>query len=650
MSKTALGFVIGLVVLPLGCGVMPKSPPSSVTIGSPKAKAIGIEREDLDAARGRLLAALDAGDVNAAATELDSPKWKPEIAKPFASILRAYDAPGPTRHPKLLANVVPIRVGAIPPVPTRNPKEAKLVAARVTSQPGARERAWENEGHLFPEQPGEAVDLPNWLPARLGDKPIRRLRASDGRWLALWGDRYLAILGGRATVLLDFAAWSETAPAERVSIEWADLSDDVVYVKTRRPVGGGFIAAIAVSSGKPLWRSEDGAFTESFVVANTTLVAWRYGERRGGGELLTIRRDTGATAARRTTSDVDGDCRLKAAGGLVHCFASSELIGGTGLKHDESLEIQEPAPAPTPPTPEPSNESIRIAEQAPVQGPDARAAAWKFLDLGDPRGAILALGPHLGERPTDIAALALDEIARKSLEAAREEAAKEILANHPPVTASEIPKGPAPVKHTTKGRLVVVSQKSITPQQMFSEFPTRTDDERLLPAYVPIILGPRGRNEDAGALVGSDERVEIYWGVGSRPLSVWFRGAKVHSVLEHPNEVRASNAIGDVLLTVVRVAEGDKGVHFYLEAHDGKTGSLYYRSKERLSDQYIVVQDGYVVASTEGPADIVLLAADTGRVVSRVHLATPQYPFLLFRKGQSIMGVNMQTSVTLAVE
>jgi hypothetical protein len=121
-------------------------------------------------------------------------------------------------------------------------------------------------------------------------------------------------------------------------------------------------------------------------------------------------------------------------------------------------------------------------------------------------------------------------------------------------------------------------------------------------------------------------------------------------VLEHPNEVRASNAIGDVLLTVVRVAEGDKGVHFYLEAHDGKTGSLYYRSKERLSDQYIVVQDGYVVASTEGPADIVLLAADTGRVVSRVHLATPQYPFLLFRKGQSMMGVNMQTSVTLAVE
>ncbi len=66
-------------------------------------------------------------------------------------------------------------------------------------------------------------------------------------------------------------------------------------------------------------------------------------------------------------------------------------------------------------------------------------------------------------------------------------------------------------------------------------------------------------------------------------------------MFEHPHEVRASNATGDVLLTVAGHGQ------YSLEAHDSKTGALYYRSKETLHDQYIVVEDGYVIASTAGP-------------------------------------------------
>jgi hypothetical protein len=638
--------VIGLVT---GCGSALKSEPTSVPIGSPRTPPVAIERDDLEAARRRVLTALDAGDLAAAASELAAPTLRSTTATSIASIVRAYDAPGPTRRSRVLANVTPLRVGSIPLPAARSTSEGKLVATRVKAPSGLQDAYSANDGRVFLERPSSPEKTPTWLPARLGDEPLRRLRASDGRWIALWGDRYVAILGGPTTELLDFGEWSERGPSERSSVEWADVAGDVLYVTTRRTMGDRFIAAIATRTGKPLWRSQADGFNDAFVIGQSSIVAWRYGASRGApGELVTIRRDTGVTAARRTTPEIDsGDCHLIAAGGLVFCLASSSLWGGKGLKNDESLEIREPAPAARPPPPEPSTTSTTaLATLPPPGGADARLAAWKLLEGGDPRAAIFALRTMLGERPTDVSALALDEIARAALETARESAGKEIVARHPPVLASETPSGTAPIHRTRTRRLVVASRKAITPDQMPSEFPVPTDEDRLAPAWVPQTIGNRGRNEDAGAVVSPTQRVEVYWGYGQPSMTVSFLDGKVTSVFEHPREVRASGAIGDVLLTVA-----GNGAWF-LEAHDGKTGALYYRSKEELHDQYIVVEDGYVVASTAAKpsADIVLLEADTGKVVGRAHMPPPQDAFLIFRKDKTIKAVNMRSSVTLTLE
>lgn len=645
MSRSQFLLVIGFVS---GCGGLVRSEPTSVPVGSPGTAPVAIEREDIEAARRRVLTALDAGDLASAASELAAPAWKTTTATSLASIVRAYDAPGATRRPRILANVTPLRVGAIPSPPARNASEAKLVATRMSAPSGLHDAYWANDGRVVPERSSSAEKTPTWLPARLGDKPLHRLRASDGRWIALWADRYVAILGGPTTELLDFGEWSERAPAERTHVEWADVAGDVLYVMASRMMGERFIVAVATRSGKPLWRSEAGVFTDGFVIANNSVVAWKYGASRGApGALVTIRRDTGLTAARRATPEVDsGDCHLMPAGGLVFCLASSSLSGGKGLKHDESLEIREPAPTPLPAPPEPSNASTSpVATLPPPASADARAAAWKLLDGGDPRAAMFALHTTLGERPTDVAALALDEIARAALDTARESAAKEILARHPPLVASETPSGSAPV-HRTRTRRLVASRRSITPEQMPSEFPLPTDDDQVAPAWVPEMLGARRRNADAGAVPSPNQRVEVYWGYGSPSLTVSFRDGKVTSVFEHPREVRASGAIGDTLLTVA-----GNGAWF-LEAHDGKTGGLYYRSKEELHDQYFVVEDGYVVASTPAKpsADIVLLEADTGKVVGRAHMPPPQDAFLVFRKDKAIMAVNMRSSVTLTLE
>jgi hypothetical protein len=646
MSKRPVVLVVALLG---GCGGVVKSEPTSVPIGSPRTAPLAIERDDLEASRRRVLGALDAGDFAAAAAELSAAAWTTKAAATsLASVVRGYDAPSATPRPRLLANVTPLRVGPLPSPPARDPKEAKLVASPAKAPPGLRETYFASAGRSFHEGPSSSDAMPSWLPARLGDKALRQLRPSDGRWIALWADRYVAILGGAKAELLDFGAWSERKDAERMSVEWADVAGDVLYVAARRPIGGSLIAAVAIRSGKVLWRSENGAFTDPFAIADRSIVAWKYGEARGRpGQLVTLRRDTGVTAARRATPEVEsGDCHLVPAGGIVSCLASSELMGGKGLKHDDALEIQEPAPAPLPAPPEPSNASTpAVATLPPLAGADARLLAWRRLDEGDPRAAIFALRPILGERPTDVAALALDEIARAALDAAREEAAKAILAR-PPVVASDTPTGSAPVRRSRTRRLVVASRRSITPDQLPGEFPFPTDDELLPPAWVPETLGNRRRNADAGAIIALDRRVEIYWGVGSPSLSLSFRGGQVTSVFEHPREVRASGAIGDVQLTVA-----GNGT-FFLEARDGATGRLYYRAPEELHDQYFVTEDGYVVASTvaKPSADVVLLEADTGKVVGRVHLPAPQDPFLVFRKGGAIMAVNMGNALTLALE
>ena len=637
-----------MISLVAGCGGVVKSEPTSVPIGAPGTPPVAIEREDIEAARRRVLTALDAGDLASAAAELGAPGWKMATATSLASIVRAYDAPEATRRPRILANVTPVRVGAAPVPPARKATEGRLVAIRTKAPPGLPDAYSAHAGRVFQEGSSSGEKTPAWLPARLGDKPLHRLRASDGRWIAQWADRYVAILGGPTIVLLDFGEWSERASAERASVEWADVAGDFLYVLARRPLGERFIAAVATRSGKPLWRSEEG-FIDSFVIADKSIVAWKYGKARGQpGELLAIGRDTGLTTARRATPEVDsGECHLLAAGGFVACQASSQLAGGSGLKHDEWLEIREPALTPLPAPPEPSTASTSAVASLPAPASaDARVAAWKLLDGGDPRAATLALRSFLGERPTDVAALALDEIARAALDTARESAAKEILARHPPVLASETPSGSAPVRRSRSRRLVVASRKSITPEQMLSEFSFPTADEVLAPAWVPEKLGSRGRNADAGAVVGVNQRVEIYWGYGAPSLSVSFLDGKVTSVFEHPREVRASGAIGDVLLT----AAGNGA--WFLEAHDGKTGALYYRSKEEIHDQYFLVEDGYVVASTPAKpsADIVLLEADTGKVVSRAHMPPPQDPFFVFRKGSAIIALNMRSSLTLTLE
>jgi hypothetical protein len=534
--------------------------------------------------------------------------------------------------PTVISNLTPIPVGPMP-APTPIEKATKLTATRVPMPKELDAARWTGIGKVFQENGPETGPQapPAWIPARLGNASLRSIRASDGRSIAMYWTRYVALVGDSRVKLLDFG--------KEPRLHFALSAGNTLYVYAVRAFVEAYIAAIDIGSGRVLWRTEAATFGEEFAVGETSIVAWR------NQELVEIARDSGKITARRPTPEVDsGPPAFVTGNGAIYCAGTSELAGSKGLRNREALEIHVPL---LPPKPPPADPVVgRVATLPPPVGGDARLLAWKYLDNGDPRRAMFALSAVLEARPTDLAAATLDHGARKALKAAREEAAKAILASFKPIQTENVPPGHWPVPLPKGPRtLKIISKKAIQPDQFISELPEISDELRVAPAYVPDLLGNRRRNEDAGAF-GPNYRVEVYWGYGQPSWTLFWRDEKLISILEQPREVRAAEAIGDVVFTV----NNDQG-RFFLEAHDGRTGSLSYRGTTLMHDQYFVAQDGYLVMGTAEPAaDVVLVEGGTGNIVSRANIPAPQSAFIIIRKGNDIAAVNQSTSLVVGLQ
>jgi hypothetical protein len=324
MHSRGVGVAL-LVVSVLACGACGGK---ATTRGSQAALAVppaplaapdgGPERsaaESDEAVRERILAALDAGDLAAADEPLRQLFGRSERLG-TRSLLDAVDATtgrdAVRAHP--FANVRPTRVTELPPEASAPTKPVALVARRVKGAVPLSRFGNRDGGGLGDQQYPAPPDRrwskmpyggPDAVPEEFAGNSLLLLRPSAGRWLALYGRdradaRFVAILreDGTAEQIFDFAAWRAKIQIAEAGISWAELRGTTLYVKNEVVAFDGFIAAIDVTTGKTLWRSEQVGFASNFVVGDDKVVIWRWQPR---DSIVAIDRTTGVTAARLDT-------------------------------------------------------------------------------------------------------------------------------------------------------------------------------------------------------------------------------------------------------------------------------------------------------------------------------------------------------------
>ena len=266
-------FVAALLFVVPACGSPGPPKPTPIVVGSAKGPTLEASPDDLERARAQVLEALDTGavgvasaglrDLEARASRTEGPPQdhladamrRGAGVRALAAAVKSLSGPTGTT---LFANVTPVRVGR-PPRPSPTSTRGTLVATRAMGPKGEQStlEAQVSGRHYASAsgQPLGAQTNPPFLPAKLGEDPLRRARASNGRWLAFYGERWIAIVepDGRLQALIDFVSWMpEDKPGERMPLAWAELADDTLFVSTQG-MAEHFIAAIDVKANKVLW-------------------------------------------------------------------------------------------------------------------------------------------------------------------------------------------------------------------------------------------------------------------------------------------------------------------------------------------------------------------------------------------------------------
>ncbi|MFO0742269.1 MAG: hypothetical protein U0270_40725 [Labilithrix sp.] len=591
-----------------------------VVVVAPGAPIYAPAEDDAEVARRRVLELLDAGALAAAAAELSGQRTPMALAIAKASV-----------KPSALANVLAHEIRELP-APTA-PRTVEKLGGTVIPTPHAFTQelavaAGTSYSDGVASSSGEPP--PASVPPRLVDRSLTLMRPADGRWLLHYERRFVAVLGGRVgatPALFDFG---------ELGVRSADLSGDLLVVNVERPHAGPTLLGLDLETGAVRWRADE--LVEHFVITAAAIVAVE-GEAPATS-IVTLSRETGQRLARRSALPVRGE--LLAADGTLHYVPRSQVHPGAVRGEVIDLKIAM-TPRPPPPEPGPAPEPLRLdARSLSKAQTEARLRAWRQLDEGDARGAVLTLRKG---QVGDLGSSLLAEAAFVTLEAQRK-AAAEVIVKKGAVKPNQIPVGRAPIPRPRAHRLKVVSTKTISMDRIWAELPPPSDDDLFPPSYVPEKLASRGRNVDASH-VDRDSRVDVYWGYGQDAWTVLFRHGALVGTIEQRYEARASGAVGDVVVSI-------NNFHgtMLLEANDAKTGAFYYRSADPLADQAFVIEDGYVIASgLQGASmDIVLLEADTGKLVDRAYLTGSSFPFLVMRKDEKIIAVSERTSAVVELQ
>jgi hypothetical protein len=580
-----------------------------------------------DAARGRVLDALDAGDLDGALGALATIGRSP-VTEAFERAIRGVRGEGSART-AAFANVRPIRVATLPSrAPSvdgakadvgKPPAVPTIPAKRIASARGTQ-LAIENRGSFFTDgmgRPDPSTPPPAFLPARIGDSPLRFMRACDGRFVAIYRERFVAVVAadGSPVALLDLEAWATPGPRPWLpQIVDVELDRDLLYITLASDAP--FVAAIEIATGAVRWRADGPTAATRLAVVTDGVLAYRL--RRGtsasdAGEIVLLDRKTGATKARRSTPEIEGgaDAIFAVGDGVVATYASSELYGSTGLRHDERLDLRVAA-KPRPPLPDPPKTIAPATRIAGAQAKDTasvRLAAWREL-ARDPRAAFLSLRRYASIDPTGFAASVLFDAAESELVAARARAEKTLASMKPTVVPNDKPSGPAPIARRGARTLKIVGRRTLKEEDFAGAFGFE-DDADVPPAWVPEKLLGRRLNQDASE-PEPDARIDVYSEPYQHALVVPWRDGRARSVLELDADVRFAAISGDVvLLTLLR-----NGM-FSLDARDATTGRTYWMLPY-VVDRAFVVVDGYIVVGSATGPDLLLVEADTGRTVMTV--------------------------------
>ena len=642
-----------------------KASESSLVIAAPTPVSTTAPVDESAAQAARALAALDAGNIAEAErvirAMLQATPNAP-AAKGLAAAIDSFNGRGEARS-FLLANAKLTRVAKLPAPSARRANPGTLVAKRTRGAAGsATSLYWAAGGAIYTSglgDPQPSDSMPKFVPAKIAGQHLRRARATDGKWLAVYHDGlHVAVVGadGELVALLDFSAWKDPANhAEDQGVEWGELSGSTLYVRTQSS-GQRHIVAVDVPSGAVSWRSEAAGFVDTFALTADAILAWHYGDGRVG-ELIAINRKTGATTARLKTPEVGipGNPAVTQVKGHVALMTASSDSIPAHLQGDDYLEValQAIPPAPTREAP-----ALKTAEQlraapGPRDTSDARARAWRALDrTGDPRAALLAMRAYANAYPTNFAGEALLAIAEATLADERKRAGDALAARKPVVVPADQPSGLISVARSRTHTLHVKAKRALppSPTAIFAEMPKLTDEDRIAPAWVPDAIGFRRRNEEAGAGATSDLRVEVYSAPYDGSYVVVWKAGIVEAMLDYKGtDVRFADAVSGVVIATINGHQA--GLGYFLEARDAKTGAAAWRTPG-MHDQYFLIEDGYVLASTaEAPsADVVLVDATNGAIVGHAGMPAPQDAFLMVRKDRALLGVSMRTVVELTLD
>jgi hypothetical protein len=144
---------------------------------------------------------------------------------------------------------------------------------------------------------GDPGDVPPGTSPLYGEHVLAVAIADAERTLLLYGPdyrggRFVAVRAadGERLAFLDLAPW---LGGGELAVTWAALADGALYLAfTARDPAAGFLAALDLRTGEPLWRSAPGlAGAADFVVDGAHLLSAR------AGRLLVVERSTGAVAS-----------------------------------------------------------------------------------------------------------------------------------------------------------------------------------------------------------------------------------------------------------------------------------------------------------------------------------------------------------------
>lgn len=598
------------------------------------------EATDEASLRAKALAAIDAGDLDAADTPLRSIVRQHPDAIGSRGLLDAVAAitGRDAVHSYVLVQQPLTKVDALPAPVAANAKPQKLAVetSKTERRFGGEVGIGDPQRFGLPNefQRDPYVRVPAMIPRSDGGLRLVMTRFSGGRWLAFYGHdndeiRIGAIIGGdgKLEAHLDFSAWRENG--QESGIGAAELYEDTLYVESRARS----IVAVELKTGKVRWRSESGYANYAFFAGPTQIATWTY------DGITVLDRKTGAVVATANTNS-KSISKIEPKNGFVEAIAyPQELL---------RVKADVKAPGPLKLTELPEGTSKIASDELEPADEAQRAKAYEALELGAPIEAVSLLRPVLDRHPQNLAAAALLRAARNDLAEARDKArevveketAKIVSSDHLGGRASKMPAPHVNVKEEPETRPFEA--------WLASAKGTATLEVDVSPSSIPISVAPgwlpdRIKERTRGVTNVRGTRVVAVYGVDV--VATFDNGRLVSYIrFDATSDVRyvmGADWAGDDIVVLVEASERQ------LVGVDAKTGAMSWRTS--IDAVSFVVDRGAVVCSINGASErgapaVAVLDAQSGKFLGQTPVSRG---FQLYGGGPSVVGWSPGTRLVI---